>query len=146
MLVGMIRSTFRTSLYLQLAAFLLWKHSSTSKHKTSHAARDKSLLLPLICLGQGLYHKPWSRRHFGLDSSGPSLPTYCERMGTFGSVPMPATEATLWLRELLCKAGCSPSGVENITSHGLKATLLSWISKLGGWTERDQKLIGHHFV
>ena len=35
--------------------------------------------------------------------------------------------------------------VGNITSHGLKATLLSWISKLGGWTERDQKLMGHHF-
>ena len=37
------------------------------------------------------------------------------------------------------------ASVNNITSHGLKATLLSWISKLGGWTERDQKLMGHHF-
>ncbi|CAE7440257.1 unnamed protein product [Symbiodinium necroappetens] len=35
--------------------------------------------------------------------------------------------------------------VDNITSHGLKATLLSWISKLGGWTEQNQKLMGHHF-
>ena len=58
---------------------------------------------------------------------------------------MSATEATLWLRDLLCKSGSSVGSVANITSHGLKATLLSWISKLGGWTERDQKLMGHHF-
>ncbi|CAE7229698.1 unnamed protein product [Symbiodinium sp. CCMP2592] len=125
--------------------------TATSKHKTSHAARDRSILLPLICLGRGLYHKPWadawlaSRRHFGLDSTGPALPTYCERTGKFGKAPMSSTEATLWLRDLLCKAGSSPSEVEDITSHGLKATLLSWISKLGGWSERDQKLMGHHF-
>eukprot|EP00439_Symbiodinium_sp_Y106_P005273 s6011_g1.t1 len=55
---------------------------------------------------------------------------------------MSSTEATLWLRDLLCKAGFRPDEVEDITSHGLKATLLSWISKLGGWSERDQKLMG----
>ena len=52
----------------------------------------------------------------------PSLPTARGR-GLFGSVPMPSTEATLWIRELLCKAGCAPSEVEGMTSHGLKATL-----------------------
>ena len=125
--------------------------TSTSKHKTSNLARDKSLLLPLICLGRGLYHEPWadawlaSRQHFGLDATGPALPTFCERTGTFGTLPMSSTEATLWLRDLLCKAGFRPDEVEDITSHGLKATLLSWISKLGGWSERDQKLMGHHF-
>ena len=125
--------------------------TSTSKHKTSNLARDKSLLLPLICLGRGLYHEPWadawlaSRQHFGLDATGPALLTFCERTGTFGTLPMSSTEATLWLRDLLCKAGFRPGAVEDITSHGLKATLLSWISKLGGWSERDQKLMGHHF-
>ena len=140
-----------SDIVLSTAGRIFLVETSTSKHKTSHAARDKSLLLPLICLEQGLYEKPWadawlaSRKHVGIDSSGPSLPTYCERTGSFGSVPMPSTEATLWIRELLCKAGCAPSEVEGITSHGLKATLLSWISKLGGWSERDQKLMGHHF-
>eukprot|EP00439_Symbiodinium_sp_Y106_P018052 s11775_g2.t1 len=126
-----------SDIVLSTAGRISLVETSTSKHKTSHAARDKSLLLPLICLGQGLYEKPWadawlaSRKHVGIDSSGPSLPTYCERTGSFGSVPMPSTEATLWIRELLCKAGCVPGEVEGITSHGLKATLLSWISKLG---------------
>ena len=140
-----------SDIVLSTAGRISLVETSTSKHKTSQAARDKSLLLPLICLGQGLYEKPWadawlaSRKHVGIDSSGPSLPTYCERTGSFGSVPMPSTEATLWIRELLCKAGCVPGEVEGITSHGLKATLLSWISKLGGRSERDQKLMGHHF-
>ncbi|CAE7853945.1 unnamed protein product, partial [Symbiodinium necroappetens] len=143
---------------LHLVEIILSRHgrivlveTATSKHKTSQASHDRSLLLPLICLGQGLYEKPWadawvaSRAHFGMDATGPALPTYCERTSSFGQGPMSATEATLWLRELLCMAGASPMDVESITSHGLKATLLSWISKHGGWSERDQKLMGHHF-
>ena len=140
-----------TSIELSQAGRISLVETSTSKHKTSHVARDRSLLLPLICLGRGLFSEPWanswlaSREHFGLGSAGPSLPTYCERTSSFGSLPMSPTEATLWLRDLLCKTGSSVADVVNITSHGLKATLLSWISKLGGWTERGQKLMGHHF-
>ena len=140
-----------TNIELSQAGRISLVETSTSKHKTSHVAHDRSLLLPLLCLGRGLYSEPWanswlaSREHFGLGSTGPSLPTYCERKGSFGSLPMSATEATLWLRDLLCKSGSSVGSFANITSHGLKATLLSWISKLGGWTERDQKLMGHHF-
>ena len=140
-----------TNIELSQAGRISLVETSTSKHKTSHVAHDRSLLLPLICLGRGLYSEPWanswlaSREHFGLGSTGPSLPTYCERKSSFGALPMSATEATLWLRDLLCKSGSSVGSVANITSHGLKATLLSWISKLGGWTERDQKLMGHHF-
>ena len=140
-----------TNIELSQAGRISLVETSTSKHKTSHVAHDRSLLLPLICLGRGLFSEPWanswlaSREHFGFAGSDPSLPTYCERTSSFGSLPMSSTEATLWLRDLLCKSGSAAGDVSNITSHGLKATLLSWISKLGGWTERDQKLMGHHF-
>ena len=140
-----------TNIELSQAGRISLVETSTSKHKTSHVAHDRSLLLPLICLGRGLYSEPWasswlaSREHFGLGGEGPALPTYCERSSSFGRLPMSSTEATLWLRDLLCKSGSPAASVNNITSHGLKATLLSWISKLGGWTERDQKLMGHHF-
>ena len=140
-----------TNIELSQAGRISLVETATSKHNTSHVAHDRSLLLPLICLGRDLFSEPWanswlaSREHFGLGSSDPSLPTYCVRTSSFGSLPMSSTEATLCLRDLLCKSGSSVGDVGNITSHGLKATLLSWISKLGGWTERDQKLMGHHF-
>ena len=59
---------------------------------------------------------------------------------------MSSTEATLWLRALLCKSESRQCDVEDIASHGLKATLLSWINTHthGGWSERDQKLMDHH--
>ncbi len=42
-----------------------------------------------------------------------------------------AATVTLWLREILIQAGFLVSDVAKLTSHSLKATLLSWVAKAG---------------
>ena len=42
-----------------------------------------------------------------------------------------AATVTLWLREVLIQAGFSVSDVAKLTSHSLKATLLSWVAEAG---------------
>ena len=44
--------------------------------------------------------------------------------GTF----LDAATVALWLREVLIQAGFSVSDVAKLTSHSLKATLLSWVA------------------
>ena len=125
--------------------------TSTAHHKTSRTSKDASKMLPLLCLGRGLYTKAWSscwlqaREVCGLRKSRVSLPWYNEKQSCFGSSAMSTSEATLWLRELLCLTGASEKEAAKITSHGLKATLLSWCAKSGRFNEKEQRCLGHHF-
>ena len=125
--------------------------TATSHHKTSQASGDASMLLPLLCLGRCLFEKPWSsawiesRKHFGLDSSAIALPTFHEKSGKFGATRMSSSEGTLWIRELLCLTGTPEKEADKFSSHGLKATLLSWVAKSGRFSATEQRCLGHHF-
>ena len=125
--------------------------TSTRHHKTAMAAKDKSMLLPLICLGQCLHTESWaaawlrSKDRMELPEARYAMPTFDERRGCFGRAKMSSSEATLWLRDLLVRSGTHPASVEKITSHGLKATLLSWVAKSGRFSQADQRCLGHHF-
>ena len=125
--------------------------TATSHHKTSSAAGDSSMLLPLLCLGRGLYDKPWShawiesRKACNLESSSIAMPTYHERSGRFGATKMSSSEATLWIRELLCLGGTKEREANHFSSHGLKATLLSWVAETGKFSATKQRCLGHHF-
>ena len=125
--------------------------TATSHHKTASAAGDASMLLPLLCLGRGLYDKPWShawiasRKACNLESSSIAMPTYNEGSGKFGSSKMSSSEATLWVRELLCLGGTKEKDASHFSSHGLKATLLSWVAKTGKFSATEQRCLGHHF-
>ena len=125
--------------------------TATSHHKTASASGDASMLLPLLCLGRCLFEKPWStawiksRRKFGLDSSEIAMPTYHEQSGKFGTTRMSSSEASLWIRELLCLTGTSEQVADTVSSHGLKATLLSWVAKSGKFSTTEQRCLGHHF-
>ena len=98
-----------------------------------------------------LFEKPWSsawiksRHKFGLDSSAIALPTYHEQSRKFGMTRMSSSEASLWIRELLCLTGTSEKVADTVSSHGLKATLLSWVAKSGKFSTTEQRCLGHHF-
>ena len=96
--------------------------TSARHHKTAMAAKDKSMLLPLICLGQCL-HRLRSKDRMELPKVPYAMPTFDERRGCFGRAKMSSSEATLWLRDLLVRSGTHSASVEKITSHGLKATV-----------------------
>ena len=144
------------SMYIQkieefVSSKIVLIETATSHHKTAKAAKDASLFLPLLCLGKCLYDKPWStawlkcRAHFKLDQSKYGLPSYSEKAGKFLDEPMSSSEASLWLRELLCLTGTSEQEAARISSHGLKATLLSWCAKSGKFSDTEQRCLGHHY-
>ena len=58
---------------------------------------------------------------------------------------MSSSEATLWIRELLCLGGTKEKEANHFSSHGLKATLLSWVAKTGKFSATEQRCLGHHF-
>ena len=136
------------SMYIQtieefVSSKIVLVETATSHHKTAKAAKDSSLFLPLLCLGKCLCDKAWStawlkcRAHYKLDQFKYSLPSYNEKAGRFLEEAMSSSEATLWLRELLCLTGTAEAAASKVPSHGLKATLLSWCSK---WHHYDPEL------
>ena len=58
---------------------------------------------------------------------------------------MSSSEGTLWIRELLCLTGTPEKEADKSSSHGLKATLLSWVAKSGRFSATEQRCLGHHF-
>lgn len=56
------------------------------------------------------------------------------------SVPV-ASEGTLWLRDIIWNY--SRSG-DSLTTHGLKATLLTWCTISGALTFEQRRAMGHH--
>ena len=124
--------------------------TGTVRHKTQITDEAKSLVLPLLCLGQCLYSHPWStswleaRLVFKLYQSHIAMPTWIESASAFGRLPMSSSEATIWLREILVLCGFDSKAVEPYTSHSFKATLLSWSAKRATFTDAERRRMGHH--
>lgn len=57
--------------------------------------------------------------------------------------PLTADAIAHWMRTILIKIGFAPESVEQISSHGFKATLLSWLAKVGA-AKSDRLLLGGH--
>ena len=58
-------------------------------------------------------------------------------------VPLSSSDASKWLRQLLVQAGQTPEQVSGITSHALKAIVLSWMAKAGK-DPFHRKVAGYH--
>jgi len=104
-----------------------------------------------VALTSGLGPKPWgpawiqARADAGLQL-GPGLPALPAPSLATGWTRRPLTtgEATLWLRELLVRAGGSAAEAQRLTSHSLKCTVLSWAAKYG-LDISERRILGHHF-
>ena len=76
---------------------------------------------------------------FGDIFKGPILPAP-DKQGDWCSRSVTASEATKWLTELLKQ---NTTSLEQVSSHSLKCTTLSWLAKAG--TDPHYRLIlGHH--
>jgi hypothetical protein len=119
--------------------------------KTAMSAEKKTKFLPLTGHLHGLSTNRWFqtwlmlRAQAGLKDPDGKNPLICSvRLdGTFSSVKLTSSDAGSWLRDLLKMNGYDKRQTSGISSHSLKATLLSWCSKYGLPLEIRQAL-GYH--
>ena len=123
----------------------------TTTHKMASTAERKTLIFPVVATSPGLgssnpcWIDEWmqSREEAGLEFiEAPTLPQVLSN-GDFGSEPMSASEGTMWLKDLLQSYGARIDPQRKITSHSLKATLLSWAAKRP-LKKSVRRALGHH--
>ena len=123
--------------------------AGTSVHKTAHSSEQKTMLLPLMALGTVFKRsKSWAerwvatmQRQFAQHSKPFVLPAYSEQTNRWLSRPMTTAEGILWLRDIVqlrCKSG------SELTTHSLKATLLSWVTIFNVMDFQQRRILGHH--
>lgn len=109
----------------------------TGVHKTARALQLRHQFLPLVapCVGvvEGNWGDVWIESRKSLPSPDKHLSPTCR--------PLSATEAGNWMRELL-EIKLSSKEIR-ISSHSLKATMLSYVAKRGCSFE-DRLSLGYH--
>ena len=122
---------------------------TTFSHKTAAQVARHGLPLPLVAPIWGLEKPCWALewnkiakkvgRIFDDTFKGPILPAP-DKFGNWGSRSVTAAEASKWLLELLRPNG---SNLDEVTSHSLKCTVLSWLAKAGA-EPHHRLVLGHH--
>ena len=121
---------------------------ASCSYKTGTGER-KSVLLPLLSLGRFILDDAWApvwmqaREDAGLGLN-PSLPGFSEPAQTWLDRRMTTGELTLYLREFVVGSGIQLLQDDRTSSHSLKCTVLSWLSKAGGVSLEDRRIAGHH--
>ena len=123
--------------------------------KTASSKEKKTAMMPIAAsvTGLGTCKTPWAVTYMKLlESEGivaqelvlsEGLLKSPLRSGGWSSESVCSSEATAWLRELLCELGCSVSELSDRATHSNKATCLSWAGKWG--VERSsRKILGYH--
>ncbi|CAE7733938.1 unnamed protein product [Symbiodinium necroappetens] len=123
----------------------------TYEHKNSRLGSGAGAVLILVAPYHGLHVQPWGQAWvqaatavgFAFDKGhrGPILPRLSSDYSWSGDAT-DANETTRWCRGILAQL-TGGSIDETFSSHGLKATPLSWTSK-AGYPERTQLILGHH--
>ena len=122
--------------------------SASASYKTGTGER-KSVLLPLLSLGRFILDEAWApvwiqaRLDAGLGLN-PSLPGFSEAAQVWLERRMTTGELTLYLREFIVGSGIQLASGDRTSSHSLKCTVLSWLSKAGGISMEDRRIAGHH--
>ncbi|CAE7309134.1 unnamed protein product [Symbiodinium sp. CCMP2592] len=123
----------------------------TYEHKNCRLSSGPGAVLILVAPYHGLHQKPWgaawveAAKAVGFDFEkghrGPLLPRLACDYSWSGDA-IDANETTTWIRALLSRLQAAEEDL-TFSSHGLKATPLSWTSK-AGYGERTQLVLGHH--
>ncbi|CAE7619130.1 unnamed protein product [Symbiodinium sp. CCMP2592] len=123
----------------------------TYEHKNCRLSSGPGAVLILVAPYHGLHQKPWgaawaeAAKAVGFDFEkghrGPLLPRLACDYSWSGDA-IDANETTTWIRALLSRLQAAEEDL-TFSSHGLKATPLSWTSK-AGYSERTQLVLGHH--
>lgn len=123
----------------------------TTTHKMASTAERKTVIFPVVATSPGLgrddpcWIDEWmqAREESGLELiQNPTLPQVLSN-GTFGTEPMTASEGSMWIKDLLQSYGPKIDPARKITSHSLKATLLSWAAKRP-LKKSVRRALGHH--
>jgi hypothetical protein len=123
---------------------------SICKHKTATTAEKKTKFLPHIAPSIGVRNHSWAKSWLDaratmgmkIGKNIPLLPAP-DSQGGWTSRPLTAGEATCWLRDILTAGGSDPAHVSRVSSHSMRATLLSWGAKRGLMID-IRRLLGHH--
>ena len=127
---------------------MLILEASTSRHKTSMSKESKTRLLPYTSLGMFLDEHHWgesfisARASSGLDEQTLFLPSWNEVGASWSSYPMSSGECTCWIREFLEEEFGEKA--MTFSSHGCKATLLTWAGMTTLFSREERTLLGHH--
>ena len=128
--------------------------------KTSVSAQQKTTYFPFVAPASGLETPLWFdtwlklRKKEGLlqlprteTQKDPRIPFMPAIMvgGAFGTVPMSSGEGSRLLRAILRQAGEKEDEIAGLSSHSLKATLLSWMRKWGA-DPFHSKVAGYHAI
>ena len=125
--------------------------ASTMHHKTQHVKSKQGIPLHLVAPVRGLHRVAWGpiffklcvehRRGFVSGHTSCLLPGVTDA-GGWASDRIKTSEAGAWLNKFLEYALGGPPE-PGLTSHGMKATLLSWCMK-SGCDDLTLKVLGHH--
>ena len=120
--------------------------------KTATSAKKKATFLPAPIIAWGLTGTDWYRSWLQLRVDfklefGPKVSAMraVRPDGSLSDRPLDSSDATKWIQELLLRGSFPKEQVCKVTSHGLKATALSWAAKWGLAREQRQ-ILGYHIV
>ena len=121
---------------------------TTRFHKAARSAQQKAMLLPIVISSAGVQDPPWvqswikNRKECGLPTSGIvkgallPAPMFGEK-AEWSARPLSTGEVTSILKGFL------KSDDQDLSSHSLKATTLSWAAK-GEMLREHRRILGRH--
>ena len=122
--------------------------AGTRYHKTSGTGTRSTMLLPLVALGHVFRQdRSWAEEWMILkkdvhkQDSPYVLPSWSERVGAWLSRPMAASEACLWLKEIM---QIQTGQGDDLSTHSLKCTLLAWTTMTGVLSLEQRRTLGPH--
>jgi hypothetical protein len=121
------------------------------KTKTSNRPGRRRRLLTVSACALGVSGLPWAQgwlevreiMGIGVLSEGTPLMPRPLAGGAWGSQPLSAHFASVWLRRLLAKGAAPDESLDKVSTHSMKATLLSWLAK-AGVDVHTRRLLGYH--
>ncbi|CAE7532349.1 unnamed protein product [Symbiodinium natans] len=146
--VSDLRNLFKV--YLDITGAEGYIEAHTYEHKSRRITSGPSAVLILVAPIQGLASQPWglafvqAAKDVGFDFEkgfrGPMLPRFASDY-TWSGDAVDAAETTRWLNGIL--KALMGEVLDGLTSHGLKATTLSWVTK-ANYGDRTILVLGHH--
>ena len=107
-------------------------------------------MLPLIALGCGLDENSWAmawrtaRKASGADTMGHLMSADSQFAEVWLDRRMTTAEGSYWVKDVLVMLGMDAVTANAYSSHSLKSTCLSWVSKASNMTLQERLWLGHH--
>ena len=121
--------------------------TETSEAKNTNTMERRRMLLPFTAIGWGLHPNPWCikwKQQLDQVCGKTIMPAYSEVSGKFLDRRLTTSEANLWLKEVLVRAGMSVEQASQYSTHSCKSTVPTWAGKFGGFSTDERRLLTHH--